>query len=99
MEHVVCDFHAPGYNSPLDLAPRLGKDLRPKYFMGQPIMDHVGSTAVRKVLSRENNSSFSRRQNTLEDRFIYVSAGDYGNCAFSSESLWCFNDWCDYDRA
>lgn len=50
MEHLVCDFHAPGYNTTLDLAPRLGKDLRPKYFMGTPIMDHVGSTAVRKVL-------------------------------------------------
>ena len=49
-EHMVCDFHAPAYNTPLDLAPRLGKDMRPKYFMGQPIMDHVGSTAVRKVL-------------------------------------------------
>jgi len=49
-ENLICDFHAPGYNTPLDLAPRLGKDLRPKYFMGTPIMDHVGSTAVRKVL-------------------------------------------------
>ena len=50
MEYTVCDFHAPGYNTSLDLAPRLGKDLKPKYFMGQPIMDHVGSTAVRKAL-------------------------------------------------
>ena len=49
-EHLVCDFHAPGYNTTLDLAPRLGKDLRPKYFMGTPIMDHVGSTSVRKVI-------------------------------------------------
>jgi hypothetical protein len=49
-ENVVCDFHAPAVNTALDLAPRLGKDLRPKYFVGQPIMDHVGSTAVRKVL-------------------------------------------------
>jgi hypothetical protein len=49
-ENLVCDFHAPGYNTTLDLAPRLGKDMRPKYFMGTPIMDHVGSTAVRKIL-------------------------------------------------
>lgn len=49
-EYLVCDFHTPPYNTVLDLAPRLGKDLRPKYFMGQPIMDHVGSTSVRKVL-------------------------------------------------
>ncbi len=49
-EHLVCDFHTPAYNTVLDLAPRLGKDMRPKYFMGTPIMDHVGSTSVRKVL-------------------------------------------------
>lgn len=49
-ENLVCDFHVPAYNTILDLAPKLGKDLRPKFFMGQPVTDHVGSTAVRKVL-------------------------------------------------
>jgi len=49
-ESLVCDFHAPPYNTVLDLAPKLGKDMRPKFFMGQPAMEHVGSTSVRKVL-------------------------------------------------
>jgi Icc-related predicted phosphoesterase len=49
-ENLVCDFHAPPYNTVLDLAPKLGKDLRPKFFMGQPETEHVGSTSVRKVL-------------------------------------------------
>lgn len=49
-DNLVCDFHAPAYNTVLDLAPKLGKDLQPKFFMGTPMMDHVGSTSVRKVL-------------------------------------------------
>jgi hypothetical protein len=50
MENLICDFHAPPYNTVLDLAPRLGKDMRPQFFMGTPMMDHVGSTSVSKVL-------------------------------------------------
>jgi Icc-related predicted phosphoesterase len=33
------------------LAPKLGSDLKPKLFMGQPIFEHVGSKAVRKVFA------------------------------------------------
>jgi Icc-related predicted phosphoesterase len=50
MEHLICDFHAPPYNTVLDIAPKLGKDMRPQFFMGTPMMDHVGSTSVSKVL-------------------------------------------------
>ena len=49
MSNLVCDFHTPPYNTPLDLAPRLNKDLQPKMFLGQPIYDHVGSKSVRKI--------------------------------------------------
>jgi len=48
--HLVCDFHTPPINTPLDSAPKLGKDLQPKMFLGQPVFEHVGSKAVRKVL-------------------------------------------------
>jgi Icc-related predicted phosphoesterase len=49
-DNLVCDFHAPPYDCPLDLAPKLDKDLKPKTSFGQPVMEHVGSKAVRKVL-------------------------------------------------
>ncbi len=52
MSHLICDFHAPPHNTPLDLAPKLGKDLQPKLFLGQPVFDHVGSKAVRKVIEQ-----------------------------------------------
>jgi hypothetical protein len=49
-ENLVCDFHSPPYNTILDSAPKLGKDMQLKYVMGQPLTEHVGSKAVRKVL-------------------------------------------------
>ncbi len=49
LSHLICDFHPPPHNTPLDLAPKLGNDLKPKMFMGQPVYVHVGSKAVRKV--------------------------------------------------
>jgi len=50
-ENLVCDFHAPPYNTMLDIAPKLDKNLRPKYSMGHPETEHVGARAVRKVLT------------------------------------------------
>jgi len=47
---LVCDFHAPPFNTPLDLAPKLDKELRPVTVFGNPVMEHVGSKAVRKVI-------------------------------------------------
>lgn len=49
MTNLVCDIHAPPYDTPLDLAPRLNKNLQPKTFIGQPVYDHVGSKSVRKI--------------------------------------------------
>jgi Icc-related predicted phosphoesterase len=50
MSNLICDIHAPPYDTPLDLAPKLNKDLQPKTFIGQPVYDHVGSKSVRKIL-------------------------------------------------
>ena len=50
MSNLVCDFHTPPHNTPLDLAPVLKKNLQPKTFIGQPVYEHVGSKSVRKVL-------------------------------------------------
>jgi len=50
MSQLVCDFHPPPFNTTIDLAPKLGKNMQPKMFMGQPQYEHVGSTAVRKVI-------------------------------------------------
>ena len=49
-ERLVCDIHVPPFGTQLDLAPKLDKNLKPKTFFGQPIMVHVGSKAVLKVL-------------------------------------------------
>ena len=85
-ENLVCDFHTPGYNTPLDLAPRLGKDLRPKYFMGQPIMDHVGSTAVRKVLE-EFQPQLALHGHIHESR-----------CFYKWKRTMCFNPGSEYSE-
>jgi Icc-related predicted phosphoesterase len=47
--NLVCDFHSPPYNTTLDLAPQLGKNLQPKLFLGQPVYEHVGSKSIRKI--------------------------------------------------
>ncbi len=46
---VIFNFHAPPFNTKLDLAPKLDKDLKPIYVGGKPLMVHVGSTAVREL--------------------------------------------------
>ncbi len=46
---VIFNFHPPPYDTKLDLAPKLDKDLKPVYVGGKPLMVHVGSTAVRKM--------------------------------------------------
>lgn len=52
VSHLVCDFHSPPYNTPLDLAPKLGKDLQPKLFLGQPVYEHVGSKSIRQIFEQ-----------------------------------------------
>jgi len=46
----IFNFHAPPYNSGLDLAPELDENLRPKY--GGRSMVPVGSKAVRKIIEK-----------------------------------------------
>ena len=52
MDRLICDFHAPPFNTPIDSAPKLGKNMQPKIALltGQPEYEHVGSKAVRKVI-------------------------------------------------
>ena len=46
---VIFNFHCPPWNTKLDLAPKLDKNLKPVYVGGKPVLVHVGSKAVRKV--------------------------------------------------
>ncbi|MGC9182036.1 MAG: metallophosphoesterase family protein [Thermogladius sp.] len=48
----IFNFHAPPYNTMLDLAPKLTKDLRVVTVAGVPQFEHVGSKAVRKVIEK-----------------------------------------------
>jgi len=49
-ELLICNFHAPPYDTPLDLAPKLDKNQKVVTRIdGTPIMEHVGSRAVRKI--------------------------------------------------
>lgn len=43
-------FHCPPYNTHLDLAPKLSKDLRPTVIAGMVQYEHVGSKSVRKMI-------------------------------------------------
>jgi len=49
-ENALFNLHAPPYNTHLDIAPALDKSLRQKTTLGTPVMDHVGSTAVRDII-------------------------------------------------
>lgn len=46
----VFNFHAPPFNTCLDVAPELDKDLRPVLKLGQPSMINAGSTSIRKAI-------------------------------------------------
>ncbi|RLI11867.1 phosphoesterase [Candidatus Bathyarchaeota archaeon] len=50
--NLVCNIHCPPYDSTIDLAPRLDKDKRPILVGGHPIMEPVGSKAVRKMIEK-----------------------------------------------
>lgn len=50
--HAVFSFHAPPYDTLIDQAPSLTKDLVPEYEGGQVIMKAVGSKAVRAAIER-----------------------------------------------
>ncbi|MEM4048828.1 MAG: metallophosphoesterase [Zestosphaera sp.] len=48
----IFNIHPPPYNTHLDLAPKLGKDLKPITIAGSVQYEHVGSKAVRKVIKK-----------------------------------------------
>jgi Icc-related predicted phosphoesterase len=48
--NAIFNFHCPPYNTHLDLAPKLTKDLRPVVIAGMVQYEHVGSRAVRRVI-------------------------------------------------
>lgn len=51
-ENLICNFHAPPYGTPLDLAPKLEKDLKPVAHFGTVEKEHVGSKAVNEVIRK-----------------------------------------------
>jgi Icc-related predicted phosphoesterase len=52
MRRAIFNLHVPPYNSDLDVAPLLDKELRPQMDAGRMVMVPVGSTAVRSVIER-----------------------------------------------
>lgn len=52
MRTAVFCFHVPPYNSEIDRAPKLDKDLRPVYAGSSPVFIPVGSRAVRQVIEK-----------------------------------------------
>lgn len=49
-ENVIMVYHAPPYNTSLDLAPRITEDMTYAKVGGQPDIIHVGSTSVREAI-------------------------------------------------
>jgi len=47
---TIFNFHCPPHNTNLDLAPKLDKNMKIVYVGGKPMMIHVGSTAIRKLI-------------------------------------------------
>lgn len=52
MDYLICNFHAPPYNSGLDFAPELDKDFRPKHGVKGLSIIPVGSKAVRTFIEK-----------------------------------------------
>lgn len=52
MQKCVFNFHVPPYNSTLDIAPLLDKDLHPQVTAGEILKVPVGSTAVRAAIEK-----------------------------------------------
>lgn len=52
VDRCIFNFHAPPYDSTLDLAPEVTEDLKPVLVGGQPKMVPVGSRAVREAIER-----------------------------------------------
>ncbi|MEN2975331.1 MAG: metallophosphoesterase [Candidatus Caldarchaeales archaeon] len=51
---MICCFHSPPYNTIIDIAPKLDKNLRPVYNLGEIVKESVGSKSVRKFFEKYN---------------------------------------------
>jgi Icc-related predicted phosphoesterase len=49
---TICNFHCPPHGTRLDLAPKLDKNLKPVYSLGNPVYANVGCMAVRRFLEK-----------------------------------------------
>lgn len=67
MPKAILNFHAPPYESKLDLAPKLNKDLRMVTREGDITFVHVGSRAVRRFIE-ENQPPLSLHGHIHESR-------------------------------
>ena len=47
---AIYNIHVPPYNTSLDVCPKLDAEFRVVTIMGNPVLIHAGSTAVRKVI-------------------------------------------------
>jgi Icc-related predicted phosphoesterase len=50
--NCIFNLHVPPYNTKLDIAPKLDKNLKVVVMMGNPIMEPVGSLAVRRMIEK-----------------------------------------------
>lgn len=49
---AILNFHAPPYDTSLDIAPKLDANLRPVTISGNILTEHVGSTSIREAIQR-----------------------------------------------
>ncbi|MEM1676420.1 MAG: metallophosphoesterase [Nitrososphaerota archaeon] len=49
---IICCFHPPPYNTVIDVAPKLDKNLKPVYRFGEIEKENVGSKSVRKFIEK-----------------------------------------------
>lgn len=52
IERCIFNIHVPPHNSKIDVCPKLDRDLRVVYEMGNAVLAPVGSTAVRRVIEK-----------------------------------------------
>ncbi|HEX5145719.1 MAG TPA: hypothetical protein VFV85_01750 [Conexibacter sp.] len=52
MDRAIFNLHVPPHGTPLDLCPELDDDFNVVTVMGNPVMAHAGSTAVREVIEQ-----------------------------------------------
>lgn len=86
MKNCVFNFHCPPYNSGIDVAPKLGKDLKPVVSPGTGVeMIPVGSTSVRKMIEKyqpliglHGHIHESRGETKIGRTICYNPGSEYG---------------------